>query len=222
MTRNRRTKLSFSDIMTIKRLLFENEKQTDIAMRFKISQGYISKIASNSIYPEIPWPDGYTPPVDPADPEAGWPDPETANLIPDFAAVENELKAEARELSEADRQHEEIFDLLASEAEQHLNDQMLIDLFTVEPEATSEKPLASTAPRPARIPWVQIRKRQPAHPMVMLTDSMDEADAQIARAILEQVFANIPARHWYNEQVLSIIRERWEDASIATTLGDLI
>ena len=220
---DRRTKLTDSDIIGIKHLIRTGAKQREIAKQYGVSQGHVSKIAAGLR-------------SNPAEPEpAGlnWPNPDVANVLPSFDEigkpslisfddVEAELDEEQRLLNEENRQLEEMFETMAGDVEQELNDQLLADLFTVDEHAEEEKPLPSSAPRAARMPWHQVRKRQPTHPFVLFTDQLDENEGEIARAILCEIFANVPARHWYNDQVMNAIRERFEEAGVPTTIGDLI
>ena len=212
---NRRDKLSKSDVLSIKRMLWTGKhSQADIARRFRVTQPHISRIANNDIHYDIPWPDGLTPGPAQPEPAFSYAEADVPNINPSFDEIEREIYNDENLAAEELRESEEIFESIAASVEDEMNNQLLAALFNVEAEAEKEKPLPSTAPAPARIPWRQVKQRSPAHPMVMLTDGMSEADAIVARRVLEQVFAKLPAHQWFNEDVIQIIRDRWNDLGI--------
>ena len=216
---NRRDKLSKSDVLSIKRMLWTGKhSQADIARRFRITQPHVSRIANNDIHYDVPWPDGSTPGSTPGldrpEPAFGTADADVPNINPSFDEIEREIYNDENFAAEEIRESEELFESIAAAVEDDMNNQLLAALFNVEAEAEKEKPLPSTAPAPARIPWRQVKQRSPAHPMVMLTDGMSEADAAVARRVLEQVFAKLPAYQWFNEDVIQIIRDRWNDLDL--------
>ena len=219
-TINRREKLSDADVISIKRLLYHSKtSQATIALRFKVSQPHICRIANNEVRQDIPWPDGLTHIAD--TPENVYKAEDIPNVAPDFDAVEAEIYHDENLAAEEMRQNEEIFESIAQAVEDDMNNQLLASILNVESEAKQEQPLPSSAPRTPRIPWSQIKQRQPSHPMVILTSAMSDIDAVKAQRVLEQVFAQLPAHQWYNEDVLKIIRDRWDDLNVTINLiGD--
>ncbi len=103
--RNRRDKLTRSDVLAIKRLLYNQElSQEGIALRYQISQSHVSKIANEHIYANVPWPnqtdDGIT--MQPHDVIKQ----NTENIIsPSFDAVENELHVESVQAQAVEAEH---------------------------------------------------------------------------------------------------------------------
>ena len=57
-------KLTPDDVRDIKTLLWDGYTQKDVARQYDITQPYVSLIVQGSAYPDIPWPDGDTGPMD--------------------------------------------------------------------------------------------------------------------------------------------------------------
>lgn len=218
------TKLTETDAKDIKQALWDGRRTTDIAITYGVSQPLISQIKSGLRYRDVPWPDGAVGPmpvrerqrlmpqalIDETDPLCGFRDQKTADFVMNAHMHKcdrgcDNLRAALNHQSEMNALDDAKRLMAQREAEGYVYE----DWEKADPErycyggaappSTDRMPTPSE-PEPAPyMPWADIVKANPKHPLVL--EALSNTNETLMRA-LGMVFFQLPSHIWERPMVI--------------------